>query len=74
MHFERQDAFQNAIKLISFQKKVKKICVPTLPKIFRPVTRNTLFLFGVICPFIPVLVDSDIPSMCHVFNCSCSTV
>ena len=25
----------------------KKICVPTLPKIFRPVTRNTLlFLFG----------------------------
>ena len=25
----------------------KKICVPTLPKIFRPVTRNThIFLFG----------------------------
>ena len=29
------------------KKKMKKICVPTLAKIFRPVTRNTLiFLFG----------------------------
>ena len=36
-------------KMIFFQKKkiIKKICVPTLPKIFRPVTRNTLiFLLG----------------------------
>ena len=45
MHFERQNAFQNASNHIIFQKK--KICVPTLPKMFRPVTRNTLiFLFG----------------------------
>ena len=29
------------------KKIIKKISVPTLPKIFRPVTRNTLiFLFG----------------------------
>ena len=36
-----------------FQKKkiIKKICVPTLPKMFRPVTRNTLiFLFGPMAP------------------------
>ena len=36
-------------KIIFFSRKkiIKKICVPTLPKIFRPVTRNTLFLlFG----------------------------
>ena len=26
----------------------KKMCVPTLPKIFRPVNRNTLFFF-IIC-------------------------
>ena len=30
-------------KIIFFQeKKIKTICVPTLPKMFRPVTRNTL--------------------------------
>ena len=36
-------------KIIFFARKkiIKKLCVPTLPKIFRPVTRNTLiFLFG----------------------------
>ena len=35
--------------IIFFQKKSikKEICLPTLPKIFRPITRNTLlFLFG----------------------------
>ena len=34
-------------KSIYFPEKqiIKKICVPTLPKIFRPVTQNTLFLF-----------------------------
>ena len=65
MHFERQNAFQNAGKNIILcilkgkmpfkmhkimffpEKKLKKICVPiaTLPKIFRPVTRNTLIFF-----------------------------
>ena len=25
------------------KKKIKEICVPTIPKIFRHVTRNTLF-------------------------------
>ena len=38
-------------KTILFSRKnnKKKICVPTLPKIYRPVTRNTLiFLFGLI--------------------------
>ena len=34
MHFERL-------------KTISKICVPSLPKILRPVTRNTrIFLFG----------------------------
>ena len=34
--------------LFFFRKKIfKKMCVPTLPEIFRPLTRNTLnFLFG----------------------------
>ena len=46
MHFERQNVFQNTY-YIFFRKKnnLKKICVPTLPKIFRPVTRNTLIFF-----------------------------
>ena len=39
-------------KIIIFQEKKIieiKICMPTLPKVFRPVTRNTLiFLFGLI--------------------------
>ena len=35
MHFERQN-------YTFFQEKK---CVPTLPKIFRPITRNTLILF-----------------------------
>ena len=40
MHFEMK-----MHKIIFFSRK--KICLPTLPKIFRPVTRNTLiFLFG----------------------------
>ena len=31
-------------KIILFpEKNIKRICVPTLPKMFRPVTRNTLF-------------------------------
>ena len=35
------------IILFSRKKKRKKICVPTVPKVFRPVTRNMLiFLFG----------------------------
>ena len=44
MHFERQICFSKCIKLYFFpvKKIIKKICVPTLPKIFRPLTRNTL--------------------------------
>ena len=35
------------IRFFSRKKIVKKISVPTLPKIFGPVTQNTLFfLFG----------------------------
>ena len=46
MHFERQMPFKMHKFFFFFQKK-KKISVPSLPKIFRPVTRNTLiFLFG----------------------------
>ena len=41
MHFERQNAFQNSKNYFYFSEK--KICVPTLPKNFRPVTRNTHF-------------------------------
>ena len=40
------------IKLYFFQKK---ICVPTLPKIFRPVIRSAFFLFGL--TFQPILVN-----------------
>ena len=49
MHFERHFVFQNAYNYIFFHKKynLKKKCVPTLPKILRPITRNThIFLFG----------------------------
>ena len=48
MRFERRNAFQNALNYIFSRKKIlKKIFVPTLPKIFRPVTQNTfIFLFG----------------------------
>ena len=55
MHFERQNAFQNALNNIFFSRKknIKKLCVPTLPKIFRPVTQNTLtILFGLIKAFV----------------------
>ena len=46
MHFERQNAFQNAQNYIFFQqKKNKNICVPTLPKIFRPVTPKHTYFF-----------------------------
>ena len=44
-------------KIILFSKKnnSKKICVPALPKIFRPVTRNTLILFGrILCLFMHI--------------------
>ena len=47
MHFERQHAFQNAC--IFFPEFFFMTCVPTLPKILRPITQNTLiFLFGLI--------------------------
>ena len=47
MQYERRNAFSKCIKLYFFpeKKKKKKIYVPTLPKIFRPVTRNTLIFF-----------------------------
>ena len=54
MHFERLMAFQNAFKMhklifCSRKKIIKKICVPTLPKIVRPVTKTHLFFsFGLI--------------------------
>ena len=32
------------------KKMIEKKCVPTLPKIFRPVTQNTYFLFGLSRP------------------------
>ena len=32
----------------SRKKNKKKICLPTLPKIFRPVTRNTIILLFVL--------------------------
>ena len=54
-HFEKCNAFQNAWNYIFFSetKWLKKICVPTLPRIFRPVTQNThFFLFGLILPLI----------------------
>ena len=36
------------LKGISVQKKnLEKLVVPTLPKIFRPVTRNTLKIFNI---------------------------
>ena len=47
-------------KIIYFFQKIffRKICVPTLPKIFRPVTRNTLIiLFG------PILLLSSMMLM-----------
>ena len=58
MHFKRQNAFQNALnyifskmpfkmhKIYHFPEKklIKNICVPTIPKIFRAVTRNTLII------------------------------
>ena len=47
MHFEGEMPFKMH-KIIFFPEKT--ICVPTPPRIYRPVTRNTLFffLFGVI--------------------------
>ena len=42
MHFKRK-------------KIIKKICVPTLPKIFRPFTRNThIFLFGLNISYVDI--------------------
>ena len=54
MHFERWNAFHKQIKFFFFQKKnwLKKICVPTLPKIFRHVSQSgwniLIFLFDLI--------------------------
>ena len=45
MHFERQNAFQNAQNYILFPEKKtikKNVCAYPYLKIFRPVTRNTL--------------------------------
>ena len=41
------------------EKKITKkiICVPTLPKIFRPVTLNTHFLFGLTICGIPITLS-----------------
>ena len=48
MHFERLKCLSKCIRLYFFSgKRYSKKYVPTLPTIFRPVTRNTLiFLLG----------------------------
>ena len=49
MHETTKYVVINMHKMIHFSriKNYKKVCVPTLPNIFRPVTQNTLFfLFG----------------------------
>ena len=43
MHLERRNNFQKCIKIKFFPDKKKS--VPTLPKIFRPVTGNTLIFY-----------------------------
>ena len=53
MHFERHFAEMpfkmHKIYILPEKKLLKNICVPTLPKIFRLITRNALiFLFGII--------------------------
>ena len=47
MHFERAKCLSKYINYVFFLEKkiIKKIGVPTLPKIFRLVTRNTLICF-----------------------------
>ena len=46
MHFERRMPFKMH-KFFFFQRKKKIMCVPTLPTLFRPITRNILIsLFG----------------------------
>ena len=46
-------------KIIFFQEKYngKKICVPTQPKIFRPITRHTYFYFIWPYPIVGILLD-----------------
>ena len=50
MHFERRKInnfmhFERHYFIFYRKNKKKKICLPTLPKIFRPVTRSTLIFY-----------------------------
>ena len=46
MHFERQNAFQNALNFIFFpEKKLAKMCVPTLPTFFYPFPETQLLFY-----------------------------
>ena len=51
MHFERQIRLSKCIKLYLSPPPPKKICVPTLPKIFRPTTLNTFFFYLALLTF-----------------------
>ena len=47
MHFERRIWPFKMHEIIFFPEKIiTKICVPTLPKVFRPVALNTLFFLN----------------------------
>ena len=67
--FLLKNIISKCIKLYFFpEKKNKKKCVPTLPKIFRPVTRNRLiFLFGQMDLIADPGVMSLIPALSHTF-------
>ena len=66
MHFERRNAFQNAKNDFIFffprkkNNKKRYVCLPgpTVPKIYRPITWNTLiFVFGLARETLVLIID-----------------
>ena len=53
-------------KIIFFQKK--SMCVPTLPKISRPVTRNTIMFYLALLVMMPVYMGPKIYMYMYIPN------
>ena len=73
MHFERQKLPFKMHKIVFFSENSQNMCVPSLLKMFRPVTGNTLIFYLVSVSYTDVnlnapLIITDFLAMIYIYE------